>query len=65
VVGVIWFIAWWLLVYDSPAQHPHISEKEKTYILKKLGETVNKKRVSVFGLFLCTFFSSFTLVGQR
>lgn len=29
VVGVIWFITWWLLVHDSPEQHPRISEKEK------------------------------------
>ncbi|PNF40123.1 hypothetical protein B7P43_G10001 [Cryptotermes secundus] len=45
VVGVIWFITWWLLVYDSPAEHPHISEKEKTYILSKLGETVAEKNL--------------------
>jgi hypothetical protein len=47
VVGVIWFIAWWLLVYDSPSKHPRISEKEKNYILNKLGETVTEKRINV------------------
>jgi len=47
VVGVIWFIAWWLLVYDSPSQHPRISEKEKNYILNKLGNTVTEKRINV------------------
>lgn len=47
VVGVIWFIAWWLLVYDSPSKHPRISEKEKNYILNKLGETVTEKRINL------------------
>jgi ACS family sodium-dependent inorganic phosphate cotransporter len=58
VVGITWFIAWWLLVYDSPAQHPHISEKERTYILSKLGKTVTERNVSVrMELFLCIFCS--------
>lgn len=48
VVGVIWFIAWWLLVYDSPSQHPRISEKEKNYILNKLGKTVTENRINVW-----------------
>lgn len=44
VIGVVWIIAWWLLVYDSPSQHPRISETEKNYILNKLGKTVTEKR---------------------
>jgi hypothetical protein len=45
-------------VYDSPAQHPRISEKEKTYIFNKLGTTVTEQSVSVrMQLFLCTFLS--------
>jgi hypothetical protein len=34
-------------VYDSPAQHPRISEKEKTYILNKLGKTVTVEKTRV------------------
>ncbi|XP_069705479.1 putative inorganic phosphate cotransporter isoform X2 [Periplaneta americana] len=43
-IGVVWFIAWWVFVYDSPAQHPRISEKEKKYILDCLGKTVTTKK---------------------
>lgn len=31
-LGVVWFIFWMFLVYDSPAVHPRISEEEKNYI---------------------------------
>ena len=27
--SLVWVFAWFLLVWDSPAQHPHISAKEK------------------------------------
>lgn len=47
VIGVIWFIFWWILVYDSPAQHPNISEKERNYIEKSLGQTVAKEKVLI------------------
>ncbi|XP_019772895.1 sialin [Dendroctonus ponderosae] len=45
--GTVWFIAWWSLVHDSPSQHPRISEHEKNYILKSLGQSVAKKRAPV------------------
>jgi hypothetical protein len=63
---VIWLITWWLLVYDSPAQHPRITEKEKTYILSKLGKTVAEKSVSVrMQLLQCTFLSLAFLRGKN
>ena len=46
-IGVIWFISWWLCVYDSPEEHPRISAEELSYIKKSLGETVLKKKVSI------------------
>ncbi|KAK9878097.1 hypothetical protein WA026_020740 [Henosepilachna vigintioctopunctata] len=46
-VGTVWFVAWWLLVFDSPSEHPRISPEEKKYILDSLGETVNKKRAPI------------------
>lgn len=46
-IGTLWFIAWWIFVYDSPAQHPRISADEKNYILKCLGHTVTDKKVSI------------------
>lgn len=39
-------IAWFLYVYDSPNNHPKISEAEKEYILSNLDKTTTKSRVS-------------------
>ncbi|XP_034942652.1 vesicular glutamate transporter 3-like isoform X2 [Chelonus insularis] len=39
--GIIWYILWLFLVYDTPQQHPRISEKEKNYILDNLGTSVD------------------------
>ncbi|XP_072949103.1 putative inorganic phosphate cotransporter isoform X2 [Epargyreus clarus] len=36
-LGVIWFIAWMLLVYDSPQTHPRICPKEVEYITHSIG----------------------------
>ena len=27
--NLVWVVAWFLLVWDSPAEHPHISKEEK------------------------------------
>ncbi|XP_030560792.1 sialin [Drosophila novamexicana] len=40
VFGMLWFIAWQFLVYDSPAQHPRIAQSEQRYIEKSLGASV-------------------------
>ncbi|XP_060519538.1 sialin-like isoform X2 [Cylas formicarius] len=45
--GTVWFVAWWMLVYDSPGQHPRISKNERDYILASLGESVAKTQSSV------------------
>lgn len=37
LVGFVWSICWFLLVYDSPAVHPRISDEERFYIESKLG----------------------------
>ncbi|KAG7312256.1 hypothetical protein JYU34_001728 [Plutella xylostella] len=39
-ISIFWCVAWWFLVYDSPAQHPRISEEEKVYILEAIGDKV-------------------------
>ncbi|XP_062860817.1 vesicular glutamate transporter 3 isoform X1 [Trichomycterus rosablanca] len=41
VFGIIWYIFWLLLAYDSPAVHPTISEEEKIYIETSIGEGAN------------------------
>ena len=30
--GILWFVAWQLIVHESPSVHPTISEDEKNYI---------------------------------
>jgi len=45
--SLIWVFAWFLLVWDSPAEHPHISKEEKEYIEGSLesGGKVEKGKV--------------------
>ncbi|XP_017069533.1 sialin [Drosophila eugracilis] len=44
IVGTLWFIAWQFLVYDSPAQHPRITDSERKYIEKSLGASVQSTK---------------------
>ncbi|CAG0922334.1 unnamed protein product [Notodromas monacha] len=41
---VIWFVAWFFLVSDSPENHPYISKEEKLFILATLSK--EKKTIS-------------------
>lgn len=43
VVGVVWYVFWIYLVYDSPSEHPRIHPLEKDYILTALGTSVQQK----------------------
>lgn len=42
IVGTVWYVAWYFLVFDSPATHPRISMEERRYIELSLGDTVQK-----------------------
>lgn len=44
IIGIVWCVAWWFLVYDSPVQHPRISEEEKAYILLAIGDKVQNSK---------------------
>nr|XP_022918574.1 sialin [Onthophagus taurus] len=44
VLGSLWYILWYLYVYDSPSEHPTISKREKEYILSSLGDSVAKEK---------------------
>ncbi|KAK6641242.1 hypothetical protein RUM44_012951 [Polyplax serrata] len=35
-LGLLWYFAWYFLVYDSPDEHPWISSKEKQYLDKHI-----------------------------
>ncbi|CAF0756582.1 unnamed protein product [Brachionus calyciflorus] len=39
VVGVIWFVIWWVFSYERPATCPSITEKERIYIEESIGES--------------------------
>ncbi|XP_077286256.1 na[+]-dependent inorganic phosphate cotransporter [Arctopsyche grandis] len=45
ILGTIWFILWWCLVYDSPAEHPRITDKERDHIEKQIGSAISKQKV--------------------
>ncbi|XP_041982200.1 sialin [Aricia agestis] len=47
IIGVMWSVAWFAMVYDSPAQHPRISETERNYLLKALPQDNDKVHVPV------------------
>lgn len=38
VAGVVWFIAWALLVFETPDSHPYITQKELTFIKQGQGD---------------------------
>ncbi|KAJ6654442.1 hypothetical protein lerEdw1_007035 [Lerista edwardsae] len=37
--GVFWYIFWLMVSYESPAQHPTITEEERKYIEESIGES--------------------------
>ncbi|XP_043943724.1 vesicular glutamate transporter 3 [Protopterus annectens] len=36
--GLVWYVFWLLLAYQSPAEHPTITEEERSYIEASIGE---------------------------
>ncbi|XP_056383781.1 vesicular glutamate transporter 2 [Hyla sarda] len=39
--GLVWYLFWILVSYESPATHPTISDEERTYIEESIGESAN------------------------
>ncbi|BFZ21120.1 hypothetical protein BsWGS_24159 [Bradybaena similaris] len=37
-IGCVWFVAWMLIVHDTPSQHPRISASERDYIESSIGK---------------------------
>jgi len=56
LIGMVWFLAWWLFVYDTPAQHPYISEVELVHITSSLTNVVSTTKVRTF-IFLNNIYS--------
>lgn len=77
-IGLVWSVAWFLLVFDSPAQHPRISVEERRYIEEAIGTTSTAKglpvpwkaiftSVPVWAIVVthaCSVFGYFTVVHQ-
>ncbi|EDO46366.1 predicted protein [Nematostella vectensis] len=40
--GIVWYLFWCFLVYDSPSVHPRISLEEKEYIVTAIGASQDK-----------------------
>jgi hypothetical protein len=40
-----WYAFWCYLVYDSPAQHPWISNAERNYLERVIGDSVTSHKV--------------------
>ncbi|CAB3230190.1 unnamed protein product [Arctia plantaginis] len=79
IIGVMWSVAWFAVVYDTPAQHPRISETERNYLMKVIPQDSNGKGhmpIPWRGLLLCpavwaiifthgaSVFGYFTVVNQ-
>ncbi|XP_047107340.1 sialin [Schistocerca piceifrons] len=79
LVGTVWSIAWFFLIYDSPAQHPRISYEEREYIEKAIGSTTKKGKAlplpwrhvltsgPVWAIIIahaCSIFGYFTVINQ-
>ncbi|XP_057327307.1 putative inorganic phosphate cotransporter [Microplitis mediator] len=77
-ISIIWSIAWFTLVYDSPAKHPRITNEERRFIEESIGTTSSKKVHAVPWKFIftslpvwaiiithgCSVFGYFTVVNQ-
>lgn len=47
VMTFVIVVMWYILVADSPAEHPRISKAEREYIQESLGDSVSKEKVFV------------------
>ena len=43
-VGIVWYMAWLLLIFNTPADHPRISPKEQYYIETAIKEEMQSKQ---------------------
>ena len=46
-LSMVWVVAWFLLVWDSPALHPRISQEEREHIQSSLGQEGPAKQTAV------------------
>lgn len=79
IIGVLWSALWFVLIYDSPGQHPRITIEERKFIEEAIGNTSNKGKalavpwrslltsLPVWSIIIthgCSVFGYFTVVNQ-
>lgn len=45
-IGVFWSVFWFVLIFETPAKHPRISEEERKEIEDAIGSSTSKKKPS-------------------
>jgi hypothetical protein len=60
----VWCIMWWLLAFDTPAQHPRITATELQYIETNVGNTVVGEKVGKCCIIPCILCLSDILFGM-
>ena len=65
ILGIIWYIFWLILIFDSPANHPRISKAERDYIESGIPDA--DKKVPQYLLFSLIFITDirFPFLGFR
>ncbi|GJQ81761.1 hypothetical protein Trydic_g308 [Trypoxylus dichotomus] len=55
ILGIVWFVFWIILIYDSPTSHPRICRQEQAYILASIGPQDEDEKSSIpwFSLLKC------------
>lgn len=78
-IGLLWSILWFVIVFETPAKHPRISDEERREIEEAIGSSTSKKKPSrvpwcqiltapcVWAIIIthgCSVFGYFTIVNQ-
>lgn len=45
LISLAWSILWMVLIYDSPAEHPRISDEERRFIENAIGSGTTRGKV--------------------
>lgn len=47
LLGLMWYCSWHYFVYDSPQQHPRISDDEKNYIMENIAKSIDEEKKQI------------------
>ncbi|KAK7573609.1 hypothetical protein V9T40_010800 [Parthenolecanium corni] len=47
ILGFTWSVTWAVFVFDTPQEHPWITEKERSYIEDSIGNSLNKSKLPI------------------